>query len=71
MFTSAFIANDATLSTLVDLIPGLVIFSDEKNHASMIAGIRHGRGEKRIWRHNDVADLERPTRPSIRSPRRS
>ena len=59
LFTSAFIANDTTLSTLVDLIPGLVIFSDEKNHASMIAGIRHGRGEKRIWRHNDVSDLER------------
>lgn len=58
LFTSAFIANDATLSTLTNLIPGTVIFSDEKNHASMIAGIRHGRGEKRIWRHNDVTDLE-------------
>ena len=58
LFTSAYIANDATLSTLVDLIPGTVIFSDEKNHASMIAGIRHGRGEKRIWRHNDIGDLE-------------
>lgn len=58
LFTSAFIANDATLSTLVDLIPGLVIFSDAKNHASMIAGIRHGRGKKEIWRHNDVSDLE-------------
>ncbi|MEM8970456.1 MAG: 5-aminolevulinate synthase [Pseudomonadota bacterium] len=57
LFTSAFVANDATLSTLVDLIPGTVIFSDEKNHASMIAGIRHGKGEKRIWRHNDVSDL--------------
>ena len=41
------------------LIPGLVMFSDEKNHASMIEGIRHGGGPKRIWRHNDVADLER------------
>ncbi len=58
LFTSAYVANDATLSTLVELMPGTVIFSDEKNHASMIAGIRHGRGEKRIWRHNDVADLE-------------
>lgn len=58
LFTSAFVANDATLSTLVDLIPGLVIFSDAKNHASMIAGIRHGRGEKQIWRHNDITDLE-------------
>jgi len=58
LFTSAYIANDATLSTLVKLIPGLVIFSDEKNHASMIAGIRHGGGEKRIWRHNDPEHLE-------------
>src|SRR5262249_57937049 len=44
LFTSAYIANDATLSTLVRLIPGTVIFSDEKNHASMIEGIRHGGG---------------------------
>lgn len=58
LMTSAFIANDATLSSLVDLIPGLVIFSDEKNHASMISGIRRGRGEKKIWRHNDISDLE-------------
>src|SRR5262245_16019332 len=58
LFTSAYIANDATLSTLVKLIPGTVIFSDEKNHASMIEGIRHGGGEKRIWRHNDVGHLE-------------
>ncbi len=58
LFTSAYVANDATLSTLANLLPGTVIFSDEKNHASMIAGIRHGGGPKRIWRHNDVADLE-------------
>ena len=58
LFTSAYVANDATLSTLVQLMPGTVIFSDEKNHASMIAGIRHGRGEKRIFRHNDLVDLE-------------
>ena len=43
---------------LAQLLPGLVIFSDEKNHASMIAGIRHGGGPKRIFRHNDLADLE-------------
>jgi 5-aminolevulinate synthase len=59
LFTSAYVANDATLATLAKLIPGLVIFSDEMNHASMIEGIRHGGGPKRIFRHNDVADLER------------
>lgn len=58
LFTSAYVANDATLSTLAKLLPGCVIFSDEKNHASMIQGIRHGGSEKRIFRHNDVADLE-------------
>ena len=58
LFTSAYIANEATLSTLVKLIPGTVIFSDEKNHASMIEGIRHGGGEKHIFRHNDVEHLE-------------
>lgn len=58
LFTSAYMANDATLSTLVKLIPGAVIFSDEKNHASMIEGIRHGRGEKVVFRHNDAGDLE-------------
>src|SRR5262245_30249271 len=59
LFTSAYVANDATLATLARLIPGLVIFSDELNHASLIQGIRHGGGTKRIFRHNDVADLER------------
>jgi 5-aminolevulinate synthase len=58
LFTSAYIANDATLSTLLKLVPGTVVFSDEKNHASMIEGIRRGKCEKRIFRHNDVADLE-------------
>ncbi|MGL4398145.1 MAG: 5-aminolevulinate synthase [Hyphomicrobium sp.] len=58
LFTSAYVANDATLSTLVRLMPGTVIFSDEKNHASMIEGIRHGGGEKQIFRHNDLQDLE-------------
>ncbi len=58
LFTSAFVANDAALSTIATLIPGTVIFSDEKNHASMIAGIRHGKCGKEIWRHNDIQDLE-------------
>jgi 5-aminolevulinate synthase len=58
LFTSAYVANDATLSTLLNLVPGTVVFSDEKNHASMIEGIRHGKCEKHIFRHNDAADLE-------------
>jgi len=57
VFTSAYIANDATLSTLPKLFPGLVIFSDELNHASMIEGLRRSKGQKHIWRHNDVAHL--------------
>ena len=57
VFTSAYIANDATLSVLPKLFPGLIIFSDELNHASMIEGVRRGKGEKKIWRHNDVAHL--------------
>ena len=58
LFTSAYIANDATLSTLIKLVPGTIVLSDEKNHASMIEGIRRGGCEKHIFRHNDVADLE-------------
>jgi 5-aminolevulinate synthase len=57
LFTSAYIANDATLSTLPKLFPGLIIYSDERNHASMIEGVRRNGGAKRIWRHNDVAHL--------------
>ncbi|HVV64599.1 MAG TPA: 5-aminolevulinate synthase [Rhizomicrobium sp.] len=59
LFTSGFVSNDATLATLAKLLPGLVVFSDALNHASMIEGIRHGGVEKRIFRHNDMADLER------------
>ncbi len=57
VFTSAYIANESTLSVLPKLFPGLVILSDQLNHASMIEGVRHGRCEKHIWRHNDVAHL--------------
>lgn len=57
LFTSAYIANDATLSTLPKLFPGLIIYSDELNHASMIEGVRRNGGAKRIFKHNDVADL--------------
>jgi 5-aminolevulinate synthase len=58
LFTSGYISNDATLATLGTILPGCIIFSDELNHASMIEGIRRGRAEKRIWRHNDVQHLE-------------
>ena len=57
VFTSAYIANDATLSTLPMLFPGLIIYSDALNHASMIEGIRRNGGAKRIFKHNDLADL--------------
>ncbi len=58
LFTSGYVSNDATLSTLARLLPNCIIFSDELNHASMIAGIRNSGCEKRVFRHNDVAHLE-------------
>jgi 5-aminolevulinate synthase len=57
VFSSAYVANDATLSTLRAIFPGLIIYSDALNHASMIEGVRRGGGEKRIFRHNDMAHL--------------
>ena len=71
LFTSGYTANEAALSTLGAHLPGCVLLSDATNHASMIAGIRHSRTEKRIFAHNDPADLEReladldPARPKI------
>jgi 5-aminolevulinate synthase len=58
LFTSGYVSNDATLSTIAKVLPGCVIFSDELNHASMIAGIRNSGAEKKVFRHNDVAHLE-------------
>ncbi|WP_412507923.1 5-aminolevulinate synthase [Roseovarius sp. SYSU LYC5161] len=57
LFTSAYIANDATLSTLPKLFPGLIIYSDSLNHASMIEGIRRNGGAKRVFQHNNLDDL--------------
>ncbi len=59
LFTSGYNSNWASLGTLGSRIPGCIIFSDADNHASMIEGIRHSRAEKRIWKHNDVEDLDR------------
>jgi 5-aminolevulinate synthase len=58
LFTSGYVANEATLSTLAKILPGLIVFSDALNHASMIAGIRHGGAERHIFRHNDLEHLE-------------
>lgn len=58
LFTSGYISNDATLSTLSAIMPGVIIYSDELNHASMIEGIKRGRATKRVFRHNDLAHLE-------------
>ena len=59
LFTSGYVSNEATLSTLYKVLPGLVVFSDELNHNSMIAGIRSGpKAQRRVFRHNDLAHLE-------------
>ena len=71
LFGSGWIANMTTLSTLCRMLPDCVVFSDALNHNSMIEGIVHARVEKRLFRHNDVADLERqlaacpPDRPKL------
>ena len=59
IFTSGYVSNWAALGTLAARIPGVIVYSDALNHASMIEGIRHSRCEKRIFRHNDWKDLDR------------
>ncbi len=58
VFSSGYVANDASLSTLIKTLDGVKVFSDAGNHASMISGIRHGAADKVIFRHNDMAHLE-------------
>ena len=57
LFTSGYVANEATLSTLARILPNLIIYSDELNHASMIEGIRRAGCERRIFKHNDLGHL--------------
>ncbi|MEW5421413.1 5-aminolevulinate synthase [Amorphus sp. 3PC139-8] len=71
LFTSGYVSNWATLTTLAAKLPGCVVLSDEMNHASMIEGIRHSRAERQIFKHNSPEDLERrlaaiePGRPKL------
>ncbi|MFE9663281.1 5-aminolevulinate synthase [Streptomyces sp. NPDC005955] len=71
LFTSGYTANEGALSVLAGQIEGCLVFSDEKNHASIIDGLRHSGAEKRIFRHNDAAHLEElvsaadPDRPKM------
>jgi len=58
LFTSGFVSNQAALSTILNSLPGFVVFSDAKNHASMIAGIKGSKAECRIFRHNDLGHLK-------------
>jgi 5-aminolevulinate synthase len=70
-FTSGYIANEASLSTLASMLPGCIVFSDECNHASMIHGIRHSKAEKHVFRHNNLTHLRSlleqadPERPKL------
>ncbi len=66
LFNSGYMSNWASLGTLGAKIPGLIIFSDAGNHASMIEGIRHSKCERVIWKHNDLKDSKPSSAPPIR-----
>lgn len=57
-FVCGYVANEATLSTLANILPDAITFSDQLNHASMIQGIKAGRSEKHVFYHNDPEHLE-------------
>ena len=71
LFTSGYVSNSTTIATLAKLLPESIIYSDELNHASMIQGMRQGKGAKKIFRHNDVDHLRElleasdPAKPKI------
>ena len=71
LFTSGYVSNDATLSTLGKIMKDLIIYSDQLNHASMIEGIRRSGADYRVFRHNDVEHLrsllenDDPDRPKV------
>lgn len=58
VFSSCYVANDATLATLGSKLPGCIYFSDTMNHASMIQGMRHSGAKRVLFKHNDLEDLE-------------
>ena len=71
VFTSGYVSNETGIATIARLLPNCLILSDALNHNSMIEGVRQSGAEKRIWRHNDVAHLEKllkaadPARPKL------
>ena len=58
LFTSAYVANEWTMIALSRIIPNICFVSDNKNHASIIMGIKHSRANKIIWEHNNMEELE-------------
>ena len=71
LFTSGYISNEASLSTIASILPNCVVLSDELNHASMIQGIRNSKAERIIFKHNDPDHLDKilktinPERPKL------